>query len=473
MKTGPVRQCISTLISSEYHGARPYGALTVIVSLAIVACNDTSAPSGPRITEVNIVDHGPLLRTAMVELDAVAPVLIRYGASAATELAVTSSQPLVRHEVLLPRLTADTHYTFEVASGTSTVTGTFDTGSLPSDLASVVFEAEGEPSHPLTLLEFARQDGGDAFKGVVIVDGEGTVVWYFRAERAVTGTTRRANDNFVFLDLDRGLLEVTPAGDVVRTLPQEPAGRTMHHDVIASPAGTLLVLRLDRQSTNDTLVAGEAIWEWNPETGSETKIWSSFDVMSPSTDRGPRYRHDDWLHANSLFLGTSGNILVSLHHLNQVISIAPDRQSLEWRLGGTNATIAAPSGEPFSGQHTAAETGPDRVIVFDNGLERSEAYSRALEMSVHQQQATKLWEFRPPHDNWSRAISAARRLDNGNTLVTFGMGPGVGGSTGPIEVYDVDAGGGIAWHLKVQGNVQLMYRATALSHIGGEQPVAR
>jgi hypothetical protein len=33
--------------------------------------------------------------------------------------------------------------------------------------------------------------------------------------------------------------------------------------------------------------------------------------------------------------------------------------------------------------------------------------------------------------------------------------------------------GAIAWHLKVQGNVQLMYRAMALSHIGGEQPVVR
>jgi hypothetical protein len=471
MMASSIRHSLPTWIAPTHRVTAPFTVVTVFV--AVLGCSDTSAPFGPVITDVNVIAHGPLSRTAMIELDGPGAVIVRYGAGARTQLVVTSSQPSTHHEVLLPRLLADTRYEFEVESNESMIAGTFDTGSLPADLAAITFDVEGEPSHPLTMLEFARQDGADAFKGVVIVDGDGNVVWYFRSDRAVTGTTRRTNGNFVFLDVDRGLLEVTPAGEVLRTLPQEPAGRTMHHDVIATPTGTLLVLRLDRQIANDTLVAGEAIWEWNPDNGTEQKLWSSFDVMSPATDRGPRYNPGDWLHANSLFLGERGHILVSLHHLNQVISIAPDRESLEWRLGGTNATIAAPAGDPFSGQHTAAETGPDRVIIFDNGLERAEAYSRAIEMAVNSQQATKLWEFRPPHDNWSRAISSARRLDNGNTLVAFGMGPGVGGSTGPIEVYDVDPAGAIAWHLIVRGNVQLMYRATVLNTIGGEQPVTR
>jgi hypothetical protein len=43
---------------SEYHGARPYVALTVIVSLASVACSDTGAPSRPRVTSVNRTHRG-------------------------------------------------------------------------------------------------------------------------------------------------------------------------------------------------------------------------------------------------------------------------------------------------------------------------------------------------------------------------------------------------------------------------------
>lgn len=474
MEASPSRVDAARSIVRKIDRSRACAAIALVLAPGANGCSDsTAATSGPVITDVTIVEHGPLLRTARVELDGPAPVTVRYAASATIELVVTSPDPATQHEVLLPRLIANSPYVFEIESGESVVTGTFDTGGLPADLAEILFEAEGEPGHPLTLLEFARQDGADAFKGAVIVDASGNVVWYFRTERGVTGATRRGNGNFVFLDLERGLVEVTPAGDVVHVLPQEPTGRTMHHDVIATPTGTLFVLRLDRQMAEDTVVAGEAVWEWNPETGEETKVWSSFDVMSPATDRGPRYNHGDWLHANSLFLGSRGNILVSLHHLNQVISIAPERAALEWRLGGTNATIAAPPGEPFSGQHTAAETGPDRVLIFDNGLERAQPFSRALEMNVSGLQSTKLWEFRPPQDNWSRAISSARRLETGHTLIAFGMGPGVGGSTGPIEVYDVDANGAITWHLVVRGNVQLMYRATPLHSIGGERPVIR
>lgn len=97
----------------------------------------------------------------------------------------------------------------------------------------------------------------DGFSGMVIVDGDGSVVWYFRAQRAVIGVTRRLNGNFVLLDADLGLLEITPAGKVVRTLPQEPEGRTIHHDVVAAPNGTLVFLRNDRRLVDDTLVVGK------------------------------------------------------------------------------------------------------------------------------------------------------------------------------------------------------------------------
>jgi hypothetical protein len=232
----------------------------------------------------------------------------------------------------------------------------------------------------------------------------------------------------------------------------------------------LYALRLDRRVVNDTVIAGEAIWEWDPDAGTEIRRWSSFDALDPVADRGPRYNSGDWLHANSLFVGPRGNLLVSLHHLNQVISIAPDFGSLEWRLGGTHATLALPEPDRFSGQHTAAEIATNRILVFDNGIERTEPWSRALEMDISGTTVTNVWQFRPPRDNWSRAVSAARRLPNGNTLVGFGMSPGLGGSTGPIEVYEATVDGSVVWHLEVRGQARIMFRATPLFDIGGERP---
>ncbi len=160
--------------------------------------------------------------------------------------------------------------------------------------------------------------------------------------------------------------------------------------------------------------------------------------------------------------------MVSFNFLNQIVSIAAGFGSFEWRLGGPNATIEVADEDRFSGQHTAAEIGEGRVLMFDNGFERAEDYSRALELELNGALARKTWEFRPPADNWSRAISSARRLPNGHTFVTFGMPEGLLGSSGPIEVYEVTPDLEIQWHLVVSGEVSFMYRATPLNNIGGE-----
>ncbi len=437
--------------------------------LTLVACSDATEPPLSLIVDVAIVETGPLVRTLSIELDRAAPVRVVYGAESGTELLVTATEVRRTHEVLLARLRANRRYVVEVLTDGDRNASEFLTDALPNDLAAIMFTATGVPSNPLTLLELVQIfDEPDTFAGVVAVDRNGDIVWYHRADRGVTGTTRRANGNFVLLDQTLGLLEVTPAGAVASVLPQEPQGRTVHHDVVTGTDDRLLFLANDRQMVDDTLIAGEAIWEWVPESASLTKLWSSFDHLSAREDRGTRYSNTDWLHANSISVGPRGNIVVSLHRLNQVISIASDYESLEWRLGGPNATIRVPEPDRFSGQHTAAEVSDGRILMFDNGLERSEPFARAIEWELTETSAQKVWEFRPTPDNWSRAVSSVRRLENGNSLIAFGMSEGIAGSTGPIEVYEVTEGGDVVWHLVVQEGLQLMYRATPLSHIAGE-----
>jgi hypothetical protein len=329
---------------------------------------------------------------------------------------------------------------------------------LPADLAAVEFSAAGRPTAPYTMLEIRHEDG---FNGFVAVNGDGRPVWYFRTTGGPSGFTRRGNGNLVLLDSERGLVEVTPAGDVVSELSQEERpGRRMHHDVIATPHGTVLFLAEERRFIGEDTVTGDGVWEWVPETGAVDRRWTAFDHLDWDHDRGTRSRADDWLHANSLHLGPRGNLVVSLHFLNQVISIEAGFTGLEWRLGGTRATI--PVGDPFSGQHTAQEVSDGRVLLFDNGFEREvERYSRAAEYSIGS--GTKAWEWRPERDNWARVISGVRPLPGGHALVTFGTPEGrPAGSTGPIEVYEVSRAGDVVWHLQLGGAVSSNYRATPL-----------
>jgi hypothetical protein len=278
------------------------------------------------------------------------------------------------------------------------------------------------------------------------------------------GATRRANGHSVFMDRGRGLVEVRADGSVVHELPQDLDNREQHHDVIDAPNGALLFLAFDQRQHADAPLKGEAIWEWRPETGRAVKRWSSWDHLSPDVDRGPR-SGEEWLHANSLGLGPRGNVLISLHFLNQVMSISPDFRRVEWRLGGVNATRALSAPDQYSGQHTARELASSRLLVFDNGLERGDS-SRALELDLSAPHVRAAWQWRPARRNLSAFVGSARRLVSGNTLVTFGMSAG-GGSTGPIEVYEVSPKGETVWHLEV-AEPRHMFRAEPWPSIGSE-----
>jgi hypothetical protein len=332
---------------------------------------------------------------------------------------------------------------------------------LPPDLAAITFSATGTPSAPYTMLELRRTGG---FSGFVAVDAAGRPVWFFRTLGTSSSFTRRRNGDFVFLDGDRGLVEVNRAGAVVRELAQQPIpGRHVHHDVAVTPRNTVLFLADDWQQWDGAPLKGDALWEWDPEAGTTTRRWSTFDQLDPRLDWGARSYRQDWLHANSVSYGPRGNVVVSFHFLNQVISLSPDLARIEWRLGGVRATVAVD--EAFSGQHTAQEVRSGRVLLFDNGYERTDTrFSRALELELHGGVATRVWSWRPPHDNWARIISSARRLPNGNTLIGFGTTPNTPaeGATGPVEVYEVTAAGAVVWHLVVGGAISSMYRATPL-----------
>lgn len=452
-------------------------ALALVLALC-AACDSPVEPrgrTGALILSAQVEEPGgPIFRTLHLRLDSPAGVEVEYWTDDAPRLRVRRDAAADSQVVPLARLRADRTYEYEAraigADGRPgpPFTGQFTTGPLPADLAAISFTATGTPGVPLVLLHLYRQDG---FAGYAAVEGSGSVVWYYRTVDLPFGIARRANGNFIAMDKGRGLLELTPAGEVLHELPQDEAGRNQHHDAITTPQNTVLFIAFDWREYDGRPIAGEAIWEWEPETGVAVKRWSAHDFLDPAVDRTERSTDDDWLHANSLAIGARGNILVSLRRLNQIISIAPDWSAIEWRLGGPGATIPFADGDLFTGQHTAAEVALDRILLFDNRHDLG-GYSRAAEYDISGGEARTVWEWRPARDNFAFAVSSARRLAGGNTLVGFGMSPGLNGSTGPIEVYEVSPAGEVLWHLVVDGPF-VMYRAEPLQTIAGETIVTQ
>ena len=82
-----------------------------------------------------------------------------------------------------------------------------------------------------------------------------------------------------------------------------------------------------------------------------------------------------------------GSVLISLGHLHQVISIAPDSGPVRWRLDGPGSafTFADPR-DRFYAPHTALPLANGNVLLFDNGTGRPYAegsqYSRTVELEL-------------------------------------------------------------------------------------------
>jgi hypothetical protein len=436
-----------------------FALLQRVLPLALVTLSGCTSPAeAPQVRAHHTRPAGPLVQTLHVDLEQPAPVRVEYWTEHAPRLMVDSA-PAATHRVPLTRLRADRTYFYRIVGTASE--GAFSTEALPPDLARVQLTASGSPTTPLVLAHLYDPQG---FRGYAAVDGGGNIVWYWRTVDMALGATRRANGHAVFLDRGRGLVEVRSDGSAVHELPQDAVNRELHHDVIVTPQDTLLFLAFDSRLHRGAMLKGEAIWEWQPETGDVVKRWSSWEHLSPDEDRGPR-SGEEWLHANSLALGPRGNVLMSIHFLNQVISISPDLRRVEWRLGGVNATRALAPSDQYSGQHTARELASDRLLVFDNGLQTRES-SRALELDLRGATAKAVWQWQPARRNRSAFVSSARRLASGHTLVAFGMS-GVDGSTGPVEVFEVTREGEPVWHLEL-GNTKQMFRAEPWSSIGSE-----
>ncbi len=72
-----------------------------------------------------------------------------------------------------------------------------------------------------------------------------------------------------------------------------------------------------------------------------------------------------------------------------------------------------------------------------------------------------VWEFRPEPDIHAPFVSSARRLENGNTVVGFGIGE--------IAVFEVTPQNRMLWRLVVEERI---YRFTPITEIAGEQEVS-
>lgn len=478
----------TTVLSTarRHHGVPPRRAAALVWLVSTLAgCHldiaPTQAAAGrepPNRAMAMAVELTPLTATVLVRTDAPAAVQVDYWADSTDRLRVLAESDSLLRTVRLSRLRAGRRYHFELrtvaADGTLGPASEWllDTPPLPEELAGIRFLSQGTQTYGVTMFEVMG-----AFQGFVAVDPQGEPVWYQRTRGTPHGFTRRANGNFVIIDFPYGLVEVTPDGTVVRSADPDQLGGAPHHDVVATPANTLLYITQEERVVDGGRIVGDRVVEWDPATGVVTPRWSVFDHYDPSQDWGVRSDSADWTHMNSLALGPHGNIVISLNWLDQVVSVSPDWSTIEWRLGGRGSSYTFDEGAQFLGQHTAQLLSENRILMFDNGRDRAggDISSRGLELALDPvtHRARVVWQFHASPEIAAPFVGSARRLPNGNTVVQFGISAGIAtGATGPVKSFEVAPDGRVVASTEVQ-HVLFSYRGEPILSLGGEKVVPK
>lgn len=458
--------------------------LTMVVSLCSVslfaACDDDPSRPGPTtppaIESVVVVDSADgVFRSLDVQLEHDGAVEIFYApVSGGRTFRVRTTEAADRHDVLMPRLQAGTEYEYAVRSfngdqfSDSFERGTFVTGSLPAQLMTLDYTVSGESTFPLLMVPIRNVEG---WSGQVAIETEdGAIVWYAEAPGGtlVAAPVPGTND-IVFITNGfpgdagpNGIMRVAPDGSVVAFLQQSGAAfGQIHHDMTPVDDERVYFIAYDTRTVRDTVVNGEAVWEWNARTGAVTKRWSSWDFIDWDTERDPAAAPSGWLHANSIAVGSRGNVILSFRTLSQVISIAPDFQSLEWRMGGPGATVGLSADDRFINQHSASETADGRVLLFDNrGGGPSNDRSRSLELEIDGDTAYAVYSHEPDPPISALLRGGAYRLPSGNTLSIF--------TAFELGIHETNPAEEVVWSLTGEPTLALQFRASPRMSIAGE-----
>lgn len=223
------------------------------------------------------------------------------------------------------------------------------------------------------------------FKGGVIIEADwhGNIVWEHDAPEHHHDARRTDSGGAIYLTVERVPEEI--AAKVKGGVPGSDADG-MWADVIVEVDSS-----------------GNRIWEWH----AKDRLDFDTDVI---TFNDPR---DEWSHANTVVPLPDDRVMVSFRNISTVGIIDKRSGDFVWKLGY----------DVLSQQHDPNMLANGNVLIFDNGSHRiDDAMSASRVIEVNPATDEIVWQYmdQPPYNFFSPYISGARRLPNGNTLITEG-----------------------------------------------------
>ena len=234
------------------------------------------------------------------------------------------------------------------------------------------------------------------------------------------------------------LQEQDPQGNIV----WEHRDPYQHHDGRRTTEGGAIYLTLEKLPKDiASKVKGgltgtdkDGMWVDNivevDKDGNTVWTWDAVKHLDFETDTIPfNFTRYEWNHGNTVVPIGDDKVMVSFRSISVVGLIDKKSGEFDWKIGP----------EILSQQHDPSLLDNGNVLVFDNGLLKryaSRTFSRVIEIDPCSMEI--VWEYieEPYYNFYSPHISGARRLPNGNTLITEGAFG---------RMFQVTMEGGIVW----------------------------
>lgn len=224
------------------------------------------------------------------------------------------------------------------------------------------------------------------FKGGVLmeVDWDGNVVWEHRDPYHHHDARRTSSGGAIYLAVERIPNDV--ASKVKGGIPDSDKDG-MWADVI---------VEVDAECNR--------VWEWY-----------AYEHLNHETDVLPlNVNRCEWSHGNTVVPVGDDRVMISFRHTSTVGIIDKKSGDFTWRLGD----------DVLAQQHDPSMLSNGNVLIFDNGQFRRDTtglFSRVIEVDPKTNEIVWKYQDNPRINFFSSHISGARRLTNGNTLITEGM----------------------------------------------------
>jgi len=269
----------------------------------------------------------------------------------------------------------------------------------------------------------------------VILDADGDIVWWHRPETSESGTMNRllmstdgesllyhvyttANNEGPSSD-NRFAVRVDRMGEVLETIPLPDS----HHDIAWLPDGTIGVLNYDRKYIDYHEVDSDRLTEVAPD-GTETELWTMWDIVDYDPDLVPGEMGLRWGHCNAVrYEEAEDAYYVGCRHFSTIYRIDRQTGDVTLRFGRLDSDLEMISGleeDWFDHQHQF-RLFDDRVLVFSNG-ESDRLDSRVTEHVLDREAGTAelVWWYRPDPSLGVFAFGDVHRYESGNTLTNWG-----------------------------------------------------